>query len=108
MKTFQGKRDKFEYEVKTRQVVQRDVCTKKIPAGELSHEGPCCCTQKPEEHYCAHECPGCSYKCSKPYSHSGRHKMEHGNLDQNVFSANRSEFDLGDRKYVRRNHSRRH
>jgi hypothetical protein len=98
MKTFQGKRDKFEYEVKSRQDVKRDVCTKKIPPGKLAHDGACCCTRKPEEHYCAHECPGCKYLCTKPHRHEGRHKMEHGNLDQDTFLANRNEFDLGDRK----------
>jgi hypothetical protein len=106
LKTFQGKRDQFEYEVKTCQVAKRNVCTKLIPPEELQHEGPCCCTQKPEEHWCGHECPGCKYMCRKHHNHDGRHKMEHGNLDQDSFLSNREEFDLGDRKYalLKRNH----
>ena len=69
VRVFQGKRDKFEYVHKTRQDVLRSVCTQKIPPGRLQHEGPCCCEIKPEEHFCAQECPQCLYRCDS--SHAG-------------------------------------
>lgn len=62
VRVYQGKRDKFEYEYKTRQDVKRNVCTQKVPPGQLRHAGPCCCEIKPEDHFCAHECPGCLYR----------------------------------------------
>ena len=63
VRVYEGKRDKFTYEYKTRQDVKRNVCTQKVPPGQLRHAGPCCCEIKAEDHFCAHECPGCLYRC---------------------------------------------
>ena len=65
-KTFKGKRSEFDYDSVTRQSMPRKVCTVKIPAGKLSHDGPCSCGRSAEEHYCGHPCPQCLYRCS-PY-----------------------------------------
>lgn len=37
-------------------------------------------------------------RCTKPHGHEGRHKMEHGNLENTRFVANQEEFDLDGRK----------
>ena len=68
MRVYQGKRDKFEYEMKTRQDEKRSACTQKIPPGELAHDGPCRCAVPAEEHFCGHKCPGCLYMCARSFS----------------------------------------
>lgn len=61
---FRGKRDDFEYERVTRQVVKRNCCNKMIPTYRLQHERPCCCDEYPEDHLGAEPCPQCGYRCS--------------------------------------------
>lgn len=65
---FRGKRDDFEYERVTRQVVIRNNCNKMIPPGRMHHDGPCCCDVSPEDHLCAEPCPQCGYRSSLLFS----------------------------------------
>eukprot|EP00753_Platysulcus_tardus_P001044 PLAT10991.1.p1 GENE.PLAT10991.1~~PLAT10991.1.p1 ORF type:complete len:2165 (-),score=254.05 PLAT10991.1:298-6390(-) len=77
---FTGQKSAFTFS-SSDQDGKKHVCVRTIPAGQTEHEGRCTHSLSSHAiHFCDTRCPTCSYICSLPYGHAGRHATQHGSM----------------------------
>ncbi|KAG0585018.1 hypothetical protein KC19_3G251200, partial [Ceratodon purpureus] len=100
-KTFQGKRDKFEYDYVSEQNGKRKDCCIPIPPFMVEHEGTHSHTTNTNAvHFCETRCHSCGYFCNLPINHTGLHNTTHGNMTDVSFVSEVEDIDILDRKYA--------
>ncbi len=68
------------------QIHKRERCCIPIPAWQQAHDGGHRHTLDAAVlHTCDVKCPGCSFRCTKPFRHHDEHKTAHGNMINATF-----------------------